>query len=148
MIGWKLSALFYCFVSFHVIVVVNMALTTSLKTKYNNRNLFCLNRIITTFEAAPVPTVMADVAARYSLIIFCLELTHSDGIKDTLAVERLPCGLMPAMKLCELPFLQRGVQNLAWQPHGAIAWRLTWGQKQGSERWQTRPRKMNPLTVI
>lgn len=57
----------------------------------------------------------------FSLIIFPLDLTYSDGIEDALAVERLPCALMPAVKLCELPLLQRGVQYLAWQPHGAIA---------------------------
>ena len=49
-----------------------------------------------------------------------MDLTYSDGIKDALAVKWLPCALMPAVKLCELPLLQRGVQNLAWQPHRVI----------------------------
>lgn len=62
---------------------------------------------------------MKDVAECY-ILIYPAGLTHSDGIKDTLAVQRLPCALMPAVKLCELPLLQRGVQNLAWQPYGAI----------------------------
>lgn len=50
-----------------------------------------------------------------------LALTHSDGVKHALAVERLACGFMTFVKLCELPLLQRGVQNLTWQPHGMIA---------------------------
>lgn len=85
----------------------------------------------------------------YSVIIFNLDLTHSDGIKDTLAVKRFPCGLTPVVKLRELPLLQRGVQNLTWQPHGAIAQRFTWGQKQSKNcNEQTRPGQENPLTVM
>ncbi len=64
---------------------------------------------------------MEDVAECYSPVIFHSDLTYSDGIKDALAVERLPRGLMPAVKLCELPLLQRGMQILAGQPHGAVA---------------------------
>lgn len=64
---------------------------------------------------------MKDVAERSSLI----DLTHSDGIKDALAVERVPCGLMPAVELRELPLLQRGVQNLAGQPHREVTRWLT-----------------------
>lgn len=68
------------------------------------------------FQATSGTTVISDVAESYSVIIFVLDLTHSDGIKHTLAVRR-----MPVVKLGELPLLQRGVQNLAWQPHRAIA---------------------------
>lgn len=85
----------------------------------------------------------------YSVTIFNLDLTHSDGIKDTLAVKRLPCGLTLVVKLRELPLLQRGVQNLTRQPHGAIAQRFTWGQKTKQENnEQTRPGQENPLTVM
>lgn len=64
-----------------------------LKDKYDNRILFVsagFHFIFQLFEARPVTTVMGDVVECYSPI----ELTHSDGIKDTLAVERLPCALM------------------------------------------------------
>lgn len=63
---------------------------------------------------------MKDVTECCFLIILYLDLTHSDGIKHTLAVERLPCSLMPVVKLSELPLLQRSMQNLARQPHRAI----------------------------
>lgn len=81
--------------------------------------------IFQLFEATPAATGLKDVAECYSLITFHLDLTYSDGIKDALAVERLPCGAMPVVELCELPLLQRGVQNLAGQPHGAVARWLT-----------------------
>lgn len=53
-------------------------------------------------------------------MMFNVELAHSDGIKDALAVERLVCGLVPVVELRELPLLQRSVQHLARQPHGPL----------------------------
>lgn len=47
--------------------------------------------------------------------------TQSDGIKHPLAVQRQTWG----PELCELPLLQRSVQNLTRQPHQAVPQRFT-----------------------